>query len=75
MSWKDGEHHWWETLFGLSLTVTETFNFVLHPVVITLTLTLLCLLLIIVLYIKGWYIIKQITQLQPPQTHKLIHNE
>lgn len=70
MSSKDGEHHWWETLFGLSLTVTETFNFVLHPVVITLTLSIAYNYIVY----KG-LVHNKTTQLQPPQTHKLIHNK
>ncbi|XP_076212573.1 LOW QUALITY PROTEIN: uncharacterized protein LOC143169181 [Aptenodytes patagonicus] len=63
---EDGEHHWWETLLGWSLAAKGVFNLMLHPVVILLTL--ICLLLITMLYIKVWYMIKQITQLQPPQT-------
>lgn len=51
------------------------FNYVLHPAVIVLTLMLMYLLLITVLYIKVWYIIKQITQLQPPKRYKGVHNK
>ena len=70
---KDGERHWWETFLGWSPTAMGVFNFMFHPVVILLTL--ICLLLIIILYIKVWYMIKQVTQLQPPKTYKLIHSK
>ncbi|KAK4828079.1 hypothetical protein QYF61_023139 [Mycteria americana] len=29
---KDGEHHWWETLFGWSPTATGILNLMLHPI-------------------------------------------
>ncbi|XP_074875776.1 uncharacterized protein LOC142026553 [Buteo buteo] len=57
---KDGELHSWDTLFGWSPTATGTLNFMLHPIVILLALTILCLSLIIILYVKVWYIMKQI---------------
>lgn len=72
---KGGEHHWWETLLGWLPTATGVFNLMLHPVAILLTLTLICLLLIIIFYIKVWYMIKQITQLEPPKTYKLIQSK
>ena len=31
---KDGEHHWWETLFGWSPPATGVLSTMLHPVVI-----------------------------------------
>ena len=61
---RDGEHQWWESLFGWSPTATGLFNSMFHPVMIFLILILICLLLIIVLYIKVWRMVKQITQLQ-----------
>ena len=63
---KDGEHHWWETLFEWSPTATRTLNLMLHPIVVLLALVILCLLLNIVLYIKVWRITKQVTLLQEP---------
>ncbi|XP_074667533.1 uncharacterized protein LOC141917846 [Strix aluco] len=52
---RDGEHQWWESLFGWSPTATGLFNSMFHPVMIFLILILICLLLIIVLYIKVEY--------------------
>nr|AAK14068.1 env [Bonasa umbellus] len=45
---KDGEHHWWEVLFGWSPTATGIFNSVLHPVIVVLGLVLLCLVLTVI---------------------------
>ncbi|XP_075302889.1 uncharacterized protein LOC142365708 [Opisthocomus hoazin] len=42
---KDGEHKWWDTLFGWSPTATGLFNKMLHPVVVLLILTILCFVL------------------------------
>lgn len=56
---KDGEHNWWESLFGWSLTATGTLNLMFHPVLILLALTILGLLFIIILYVKFWYVTKQ----------------
>lgn len=72
---KDVEHHCWETLLEWAPTAMGVFNFILHTVVILLTLTLMCLLPVIILYIKFWYMIKQITQLQSPKTYKLTQNK
>ncbi|KAK4805581.1 hypothetical protein QYF61_009346 [Mycteria americana] len=36
---KDGEHHWWETVFGWSPTATGILNLMLHPTVVLLVLT------------------------------------
>lgn len=52
---RDGEHHWWETVLGLS--ATGIYNLLLHPVVIVLALSLLGLVLVIILYIRLWKLI------------------
>lgn len=39
---KDGEHEWWDLLFGWSPTTTGIFNKMLHPVIVLLIFTVLC---------------------------------
>lgn len=57
---KNGEHHWWETLFGWSPMATGILNLMLHAIVVSLLLTFLRLLLIIILYTNVWQKMKQI---------------
>ena len=59
---KDGEHKWWDTLFGWSPKATALFNKKLHPVVVLLTLTILCFVLTLVLYVKLWLMMKKLTR-------------
>lgn len=68
---KDGEHHWWDTLLGWSLTATGTLNRMLHTIVILLIFVILCLSLNIVLYVRVWRITRQVCLLRKPP---LIHN-
>ncbi|XP_074991081.1 uncharacterized protein LOC142074382 [Calonectris borealis] len=69
---KDGEHHWWDVLFGWSPTATGTLNWVLHPMTILLVSVVLCLLLNIILCVKVWKIIKQMALIpKPPRIYNI----
>lgn len=56
---KDGDHKWWEVLFGWSPTATGLINKLLHPIVILFVLTLLGFVFCIGLYIMTWRMFKR----------------
>ncbi|XP_075625630.1 LOW QUALITY PROTEIN: uncharacterized protein LOC142604244 [Balearica regulorum gibbericeps] len=60
---EDGEHKWWDTLFGWSPNATGLLNKMLHPVIILLLLVLLGFVLTTALYIKLWIMMKHMIQL------------
>lgn len=55
---KDGEHQWWDTLFGWSPKATGILNQALYPVAILLILTPLLFVLISVVCVNVWMIMK-----------------
>lgn len=67
---KDGEHQWWEILFGWFPRATGALNLILHSIVILLTHVILCLLLNFVLYVKVWRTANQITK--PPCVYNTV---
>ncbi|XP_074992061.1 uncharacterized protein LOC142074943 [Calonectris borealis] len=60
---KDGEHKWWDTLFGWSPTATGILNNLCHPIIVLLILSLISIVLSIVLYVLNWRMIKQMRHL------------
>ncbi|XP_053911664.1 uncharacterized protein LOC128850707 isoform X1 [Cuculus canorus] len=55
----DGEHNWWDTLFGWSPTATGILNKLCHPIVVLLILSLVSIILSVTLYIFNWRMIKR----------------
>lgn len=67
---KDGEHKWWDTLFGWSPTATGILNTLCHPIIVLLILSLISIVLSIVLYVLNWRMMKRIRHLMRAQQHR-----
>lgn len=53
---KDGNHHWWDILFGWSPTAPGIFNKMLRRIIVLLKLTPMLFILVLELYFKMWRI-------------------
>ncbi|XP_036261996.1 uncharacterized protein LOC118701477 [Molothrus ater] len=60
---QDGEHRWWDTLFGWSPTTTGVLNSICHPIVVLLILIVLGFILSAVLFVMDWNMMKKLRKL------------